>query len=343
MIKIIELNFGEEEEKAILEILHSKHITRGPWTNKFQESFNSYIGSKKTYTVCSGTAALFISLLALDVKEKYVAVPALSFMATIDMVYRAGGVPIVIDVDENYTMDTEKLEEALKKYDIKVVIPVHLYGKMADMKSIMSLSNKYGFYVLEDSAQAHGASLENKKAGSIGHIGAFSFYASKNVPMGEGGAITINDESLIKKVSSLIEFGESPAFNFRITEFQAAIGYIQLQKLESFNKKRKENAAFYNKNLKDDYIKPKRDSEEEHVFHLYTLRHKNRDKILEKLKEKGIEGRIYYDYTLASLRKAKSLNLEKAEKFTKELFSIPVHQYLKEEELGLIVETLNNI
>ena len=225
MIRIIEPRFSEEEKEVVLEILNSGHITRGKWTTLFQEEFARYIGVKHVFTVCSGTVALFIALKALNVEGKYVVVPAMSFMATIDAVYLAGGIPVVVDVDEYYTMDPNQLEEAVKKYNPKVVIPVHLYGQTADMDAIMWLSEKYGFYVLEDAAQAHGAMWKGKRAGSLGHLSAFSFYASKNIPMGEGGAIATNDDKLAQEIKKWIDFGDHPAFNVRITHIHGKVSF----------------------------------------------------------------------------------------------------------------------
>ncbi len=340
MIKIIEQRFTQEEKELVLEILESGQITRGKWTSLFQEEFAKYLGVKHAFTVCSGTVALFIALKALGVEGERVIVPAMSFMATIDAVYLAGGVPVVVDVDNYYTMDPEQLEDAVKKYRAKVVIPVHLYGQTADMDAIMWLSERYGFYVLEDSAQAHGALWKGKRAGSLGHISAFSFYASKNLPMGEGGAIATNSDELAKEIKKWIDFGDHPAFNVRITEFQAGIGYLMLKRLEEHNQKRRENASKYMRSLNGGFVHPVEREGAYHVYHLYTLRHPNRDAIVEKLKEKGVDARVYYSYLLHQLRGAEHLPTPMAEKFRKEVFSIPVHPYLTEEEVSFIAEAL---
>jgi len=340
-IPIIGLEFTEEEKEALIGILDSKRITRDGWTEKFNEEFAKFLGVKFSSTVCSGTVALFIGLKALGVdKGDKVVVPAMSFMATIDAVLLAGGEPIVVDVDDFYTIDVNQLEDAARKFKPKVVIPVHLYGQPADMENIMFLSDKYGFFVLEDCAQAHGAEFKGKKVGAWGHIGAFSFYASKNVPMGEGGALTTNDESIFKKIKSWIDFGEKPSFNVRITEFQAAIGTLQLKKLRERNERRRNIAKVYTENLVDSYIVPKERREAYHVYHLYTLRHKNRDEIIKKLRERGIDARVYYNYLLHELRYANGLPTPKAQQFKKEVFSIPVHPFLKEEEVIYIINSL---
>ena len=343
-IPIVGLQFSEEEKKALVEILESKRITRDGWTEAFQEEFARFLGVQHCATVCSGTVALYIGLKALGVeKGEKVIIPAMSFMATVDAVLLAGGTPITVDVDEYYTMDVNQLEDAVKKYRPKVVIPVHLYGQPADMESIMFLSEKYGFFVLEDSAQAHGAAYKGKKVGAWGHLSAFSFYASKNVPMGEGGALTTNHEEIFKEVKKWIDFGDHPAFNVRITEFQAAIGTLQLRKLKERNERRRNIAHIYNDNFKENFIIPKEREHAYHVYHLYTLRHPDRDEIIKYLRSKGIDARVYYTYLLHELRNTEHLPTPNAERFKKEVFSIPVHPFLTEEEVLYIVESLKEV
>ncbi len=347
MIPIIKPVFGAEEEKTVLEIMKSGQITRGKWTLKFKESFSDYVGATFCHTVCSGTAALYISLKALGVNSKkdIVIVPSISFMATIDAVILAGGTPVVVDVGEDYCMDPDQLEEAVEKYSPKVVIPVHLFGQTADMDRINKICREKGIYVLEDSAQAHGAEYKGKKAGNLGDMSAFSFYASKNVAMGEGGAILTNSVDLDEKISNWIEFGNHPALNLRVTEFQAGIGYWQLQKLDETNEKRRKIANLYNEEFKDlpGLILPKEFEGRKHVHHIYALRHPERDKIVEKLIQEGIGARVYYEYTLHQLRNAEHLDCSFGEKITKEIFAIPVHAALKNDEVSYIIETVKRI
>ncbi len=341
MIRIVEPVFSEEEKEAVIEIIESHQITRGKWTQTFQEEFAEFIGVDHCYTVCSGTTALFIALRALGVdRGDKVIVPAMSFMATIDAVYLACGEPVVVDVDEFFTMDLNQLEDAVKKFKPKVVMPVHLYGGMADMEGIMSLADRYGFYVVEDSAQAHGAELKGRKAGAWGHIGAFSFYASKNVPMGEGGALTTNDPEIARKIRQWIDFGDHPAFNVRITEFQSAIGTIQLRKLKERNERRREIARRYEEAFSEHFTTPKEREGSYHVYHLYTLMHPERDRFVEELKKNEIDARVYYNYLLHELRNSEHLPTPNAERFRREVFSIPVHPYLKDEEVEQVIGTL---
>ena len=347
MIPIIKPEFGKEEENTVLEIIKSGHITRGKWTLKFKESFRDYIGASFCHTVCSGTVALYIALKAIGInsKEDKVIVPAFSFMATIDAVLLAGGTPIVIDINQTYTMNTEQLIEAIEKYNPKAVIPVHLYGQTADMDKINQICKDKGVIVLEDSAQAHGAEYKGKKAGNLGDISAFSFYASKNVPMGEGGAILTSNPELDEAISNWIEFGDHPALNLRITEFQAGIGYWQLQKLDENNEKRRKIAKIYNDEFKElpGLVIPEEAENRKHVYHIYTLRHPKRNEIVQRLIEEGIGARVYYEYTLHQLRNAEHLDCEFSELCSKEVFSIPVFPSLKDNEIDFIIDKVKKV
>lgn len=347
MIPIIKPEFGKEEENTLLEIINNGHITRGKWTLKFKESFRDYIGVSFCHTVCSGTAAIYIALKAIGInsKEDKVIVPAFSFMATIDAVLLAGGTPIVIDINQTYTMNTEQLIEAIERFNPKVVIPVHLYGQTADMDKINQICKDKKIIVLEDAAQAHGAEYKEKKAGNLGDISAFSFYASKNVPMGEGGAILTSNPKLDEAISNWIEFGDHPALNLRITEFQAGIGYWQLQKLDENNEKRRKIAKIYNEEFKKlpGLVIPEEAENRKHVYHIYTLRHPKRNEIIQRLIEEGIGARVYYDYTLHKLRNAQHLNCEFAELCSKEVFSIPIFPSLKESEIDFIIDKVKKV
>ncbi|MGB9765879.1 MAG: DegT/DnrJ/EryC1/StrS family aminotransferase [Sulfurihydrogenibium sp.] len=347
MIPIIKPFFGKEEEETVLEIIRSGQITRGKWTLKFRESFKEYISVAFCHTVCSGTAALYVALKAIGIskKEDIVIVPSLSFMATIDAVIMAGGTPVVVDVDESYTINVNQLEEAVEKYKPKAVIPVHLFGQTADMDKIKEICKENNVIILEDAAQAHGAEYKGKKAGSIGDLSAFSFYASKNVAMGEGGAILTNSPELDEKITNWIEFGNHPALNLRITEFQAGIGYWQLKRLDETNEKRRRIAKLYNEEFKDlpGLIIPQELPDRKHVFHIYALRHPQRNKIVERLIEKGIGARVYYDYTLHQLRNAEHLPCNLGELYSKELFAIPVHPSLTDSEIDYIIDTVKKV
>ena len=331
-------SIGERIKEDLVKIIESGRLTRGEFTKKFEEEFKNFLGVRWVKTVNSGTTALYTALRALDVKGKYVVLPALSFMATVDAVLLAGGIPLVIDVDETYTMDINQLEDALKRYDVKVILPVHLFGNMADMPSISWLAQKYGAYVLEDSAQAHGAMLEGVKAGAWGDISAFSFYATKNISMGEGGAVAVKNPSLVERVKKLLDFGDTPAFNFRLSEFQSAVGLNSLRRVEENNRRRREIAQRYNESFKDIFQLQKERGY--CVYHVYSLRHPKRDLITEELGKRGIATKVYYPYLLHELRNTPHLPTPNAQKFKKELFALPIYPSLTDEEVDYVISTL---
>jgi len=331
-------NFSESLEKDLIKIVRSGRLTRGEFTKTFEEEFKNFLNVDFVRTVNSGTTALYIALRAIGVEGKYVIVPALSFMATIDAVLLAGGKPLVLDVDETYTLELNQLEDALKHYDVKVILPVHLFGNMADMPAITELAQKYGAYVLEDAAQAHGAHYGGVKAGAWGDISAFSFYATKNVSMGEGGAVTVKNPYLQKKVKSLLDFGEEPAFNFRLSEFQAAVGLHSLKKVAQNTERRRNIAKKYNESFKDNFGLQKERGF--HVYHVYSLRHPKRDFLVKELIDRGIPTKVYYPYLLHELRVSEHFSTPNAEKYRDELFALPIYPALMDEEVDYIIENV---
>ncbi len=328
----------EEVKKSLNEILDSGQLTRGRFTKLFEEEFKKFLGVRLVKTVNSGTTALYAALRAVDVKDKYVVVPALSFMATIDAVILAGGKPLVVDVDETYTLELNQLEDALKRYDVKAILPVHLFGNMADMPAINDLAQKYGAFVVEDAAQAHGAQYEGVKAGAWGDISAFSFYATKNVAMGEGGAVAVKNPKLEERLRSLLDFGEEPAFNFRLSEFQSAVGLHSLRRIEENTRKRREIAKRYNESFKDTFDLQKERGY--HVYHVYSLRHKERDRIVKELSDRGIATKVYYPYLLHELRETEHFPTPFAERVREEIFALPIYPLLTDEEVSYIVSNL---
>jgi len=324
--------------KDLLSIVDSGRLTRGPFTEKFERRFAEYLGVPFVKTVNSGTTALYASLRAVGVRDRFVVVPALSFMATVDAVILAGGKPLVVDVDETYTMDLEQLEDALKNYDVAAVVPVHLFGNMADMPAITELAQRYGAAVIEDAAQAHGAHYGGKKAGAWGNLAAFSFYATKNVSMGEGGAVAVADESFIPKLLSILDFGEEPAFNFRLSEFQCAVGLNSLEKLDQNNRRRREIARRYNEAFKELFELQRERGY--HVYHVYSLRHPKRDYIVKELSDRGVATKVYYPYLLHELRNTEHFPTPNAEKYREELFALPIYPSLTDEEVEFVIENI---
>ena len=281
-IPISKPNLDEEEKNAVQAVLDSGFLAQGKRVAKFEEDFGRYIGAKQAIATSNGTTALFIALKAIGISQndKVVTTP-FTFVASASSIMQCGAIPIFCDIDpQTFNIDPDALERILKKdgSSIKAILIVHLYGLPCPMDEIMSLANQYSIPVIEDCAQAHGAEYRGKKVGSFGKASAFSFYPTKNMTTGEGGMILTNDEELGKKCRMLINHGskkryyhEFLGYNFRMTDIAAAIGSVQLKKLDDSNQKRRANANFYNHELSSvpkietpvvpDYALPARNSD----------------------------------------------------------------------------------
>jgi perosamine synthetase len=257
-IKVAEPLVGEEECAAVREVLLSGNYVSGKKVQEFEARYAEYIGTKYAVMVNSGTAAIHIILAALGIGPgDEVIVPAMTFFSTATAVIHQNAIPIFADVDEHYCMDPTSMEQVITGRT-KAIIPVHYFGYMANMTPLMEIARKYNLIVIEDCAQAHGAEYYGKKAGSIGDAGAFSFFATKNMTTGEGGGITTNDEELAKKAKLIRAHGMINrddhvllGYNYRMTEMEAAMGLVQLAKLEDFNAARIRNSEYLLNSLRD--------------------------------------------------------------------------------------------
>ncbi len=359
MIPIAFPLIGDEEVNAVVRVLRSGRITRGEETRLFEEEFARYIGARYAIAVCNGTVALELALRALGVGAgDEVIVPDLTFIATANAVLNVGAKPVFADVDEKtYTINPDSVMEVLTGRT-KAIIPVHLFGHPADMDAIMEIAEDHKLYVIEDAAQAHGAEIRGVKVGSIGHAGCFSFYATKNMTMGEGGAVTTSLEWVNEKLRLLRTHGEASRYlsvtvggNYNITEMQAAIGRVQLRKLDEMNKKRIMNAEYLTSQLKriSGVTTPTVRQGFKHVFHLYVIRVEEnvRDKLLEHLRERGIGAAIHYPLPLHEQPLYRALGYPSninpvARTLSKQLLSLPVHPALTKEDLDRIIEAINS-
>jgi dTDP-4-amino-4,6-dideoxygalactose transaminase len=296
--------YGPEEEQAILEVLRKNAPTSGDACIKFEQEFAEYCGSAHARVVTNGTAALFLSLVALEVgKGDRVLTTPLTWIATAAAAATLGAEVDFVDIDpDTYNIDPKKIEEKLTP-NTKAVLPVHLYGQCADMDAIMALSAKHGFAVVEDACHAVGAEYKGKKSGTFGATGCFSFHEQKNMStLGEGGIIITDDAKLFERIALYRShcarvYGKSTkycqldeerfpmgkrfwwqdfddcGYNFRLTDIQAAVGSVQLRKLDSLNQRRIDNAAYISEGLKDvPGVKlPKVAPGNKHVFHLYPI------------------------------------------------------------------------
>jgi perosamine synthetase len=290
-------------KKAVSEVLDSKWYILGDRVREFEQKFAAFCGTKRAVCASSGTAAIFLSLMALDIGPgDEVLIPSFSFFATASPILHRGAKPVFLDIDlETYTIPLSEIERKISKRT-KAIMPVHLYGHPADMDPIMEFAEERDLFVIEDACQAHGAEYKSRKAGGIGHLGCFSFYPSKNMTVcGDGGIVTTNDEELAEKIKMLRNHGRTQkyvhdfvGYNLRFNEIQAAIGIKQLEKLPDWNATRRKFAEKYADLLNDLVVVPKEASWAKSVYHMYVIRTQMRDKLREFLKNNGVSTGIHY-------------------------------------------------
>jgi perosamine synthetase len=353
MIPIAKPFIGDEEIKEVEAVLKSGFIAQGPKVTEFEGKFADYIGTEHAIATSSGTTALHVALLCAGIGEgDEVITTPFSFAATANSVLYVGAKPVFVDIDpKTYNINQEKIEEAITD-KTKAVMPVHLYGQPADMDPICKMAEDHGLKVIEDAAQAHGAIYHGRKVGSIGDMACFSFYPTKNITTSEGGIITTNNGAFDKDARALRAHGESEryehvilGYNFRMTDIAAAIGVVQLKRLEGFNEKRIENAEYLTEHINTiEGIEPPYVAENvKHVFHQYTVRVKNgkRDELREFLNNEGIGTGIHYPIPIYKQKLYENLgytaNCPEAEKAADEVLSIPVNPALSAEDLGKII------
>lgn len=344
--------------KAFEDVSSAGLFKKGPYLEKFEKEFAHFIGVKYCIGVASGTDALHLSLLALGVgKDDEVILPANTFIATVYAVLFTGAKPVLVDVDEsNHTINTKLLEQYITK-KTRAIIPVHLYGYPADMDTILGISKKYNLAIIEDSCQAHGALYKKRTVGSFGNAGAFSFYPSKNLgAFGDAGAITTNSVTLAKKLRKLREYGgkseyvyDEIGFNSRLDGLQAAILSIKLKHLKKWNQEKIKKALYYTLKLQEKLpviLTPlQTDKSIIPVYHLYVIRTKRRNKLLQYLKSKGIYAGIHYPIPLHLQKSLVSLGYKKGdfpvtEKLCNEILSLPIYPELTTKQQDYVIESL---
>ena len=279
MINIAKPVIGEEEKKAVLDVLDSGILSQGSNIKEFEDSFAKYIGAKYATATSSGTTALQTALLAHDIKKSdEVITTPFSFIATANSIIHSGAKPVFVDIEKDtFNINPDLIEEKITD-KTKAMLIVSLFGLTPDMEKICSIAKKHDLILIEDCAQSNGAEFKNKKAGSFG-TGCFSFYPTKNMTTGEGGMLTTNDEKIAETSRMIINHGskvkyhhEILGYNFRMNSISAAIGIEQLKKLDHLNKKRIENANYLIENLKNtNIILPKIKEGYKHVFHQFAI------------------------------------------------------------------------
>ena len=335
-------------------VLNSGRFILGPEVKNFEKSFAEYIGTNHSVGVANGMEALEIALMALNVGsgDEVITTPH-SAVATALAIQAVGAKPVFVDIDEYYHLDADKILEKITD-KTRAIIPVHIYGQPADMDKIMSIAKEKNIAVIEDCAQAHGATLANgKKVGSIGTLGCFSFYPTKNLGgCGDGGAITTNDATLNEKCLMLRNYGQKNRYehevcglNSRLDEIQAVFLNDKLKRLDSDNARRYEIAKIYKKELAGvgDIVLPKERDGIKHVYHLFVIETSKRDALQEFLIEHEIDSLIHYPIPIHKqkcLSEYNNIFLPRIETATKRILSLPVHPYLTDEEVLFVCGTI---
>ncbi|MCE7741488.1 MAG: DegT/DnrJ/EryC1/StrS family aminotransferase, partial [Candidatus Heimdallarchaeota archaeon] len=261
MIPVVDVDIKERELEAVKDVVKSKFLIEGKNIKMFEEKFSNFTGAKFSTVAVNGTSALHLAMVALDVgpKDEVITTPY-TFVASSNAILFSGAIPIFSDIDkETFNIDPEKIEEKITK-KTKAIMPVHIFGNPCDMKAIMDIADDHNLIVIEDCAQGHGASIDNVHVGNFGQVGCFSFYGTKNLVGGEGGALITSDESLIDKIKSLKNHGRSPAggyahynigFNYRSTDMTGAIMNVQMDRVQEILSKRHYNGNRYREELKE--------------------------------------------------------------------------------------------
>jgi perosamine synthetase len=352
---------GQDEIAAVSDVLASGMLTQGERVAEFEGKFAGYCGTTHAVATNNGTAALHAALLAAEIGYgDEVIVPAFSFIATATAVSMCGARPVFADVDERtFTISPEQVAERITP-KTKAVIGVHLFGQPFDVRAVKEICERKDLKLIEDAAQAHGALSHGEKVGGLGHLGCFSFYATKNMITGEGGMVTTSGKAFAEQLRLIINHGQSEkylhirlGYNYRMTDISAAIGLVQLKKLDKFNLRRRKNAEYYTTNITaKGLVLPAAADGAHHVYHQYVVRLTDafplkREAFIDYLTSKGIGTAVHYPIPIhrqplyapagdpdpcpVSTRLASSV------------LSLPVHPLLDSRELAYICDAINRV
>ncbi len=355
-ISIAQPWIAEEEIAAVTEVLRSGMLAAGPVVKRFEEKFAASCGARHAVATNNGTSALHAALLAAGVKPgDEVIVPTFSLFATASAVSMCGAVPVFADIDEHtYNIDPESAASHITPRT-RGIIGVHLFGQTFEAKPLRELCDAHDLFLLEDAAQSHGATHHGVAAGALGDIACFSFYATKNMLTGEGGMITTNSDEYQDRLRSLVNHGQKEkylhtelGYNYRMTDLAAAIGLVQLLRLDIMNAARRKNAAILSWSLADSgLILPKTLPGNVPVYHQYVIRVPDltRDTFMGKLKERGIGTAIHYPRCIHEqpFYQSQTVSCPVGEQMAKEVVSLPVHPLLSDGDLEYLIEKVREV
>lgn len=346
----------KEIDSAVLSVIENTNFVGGEPLTSFENNFAAACGAKHSIGVGNGTDALYIILKSLGITSgDEVITVANSWISTSETISQCGAKPVFVDIDPNfYTIDVNKIEEKITA-KTKAIIPVHLFGQMAEVDKISTLCKKHSLFLIEDCAQAHLAEYKGIKAGTKGIASAFSFYPGKNLgAYGDGGAIITNDDSIANRMRMFANHGalvkhqhQIEGINSRLDTIQAAILNVKLPHLQKWNKQRLANALLYNQLLADvpQIITPKIRPEAKHIFHLYVIRAQKRNELIDYLAEKGIPTQIHYPTILPLLPAYNYLNHNPSDflvaaSYQDSIISLPMFPELTEEQINFVAESI---
>ncbi len=362
MVPMVDLKKQFQETKdeifhVLIEILESSQYILGAKVSEFEKKVAVYHGVREAIGVASGTDALHLAIDALGIGEgDEVITTPFTFFATVEAILYTGATPVFVDIEpDTLNIDVSQIEANITG-KTKALLPVHLFGHPADMRTILNIAKKHRLKMIEDCAQSFGAEANGKKVGSIGDAGCFSFYPSKNLGgYGDGGMIILNSTRVADTIRELRNHGSRGSyrhkrvgFNSRLDEIQAGILLVKLIRIDEYNRKRRQNASFYNNLLSDKVKCPVEKKGVYHVYHQYTIMSHKRDEIQQKLKENGISSVIYYPVPLHLQKALKFLGYQKGdfpvtEKAAKEVLSLPMYPELEESAIIKISKIIKDI
>jgi perosamine synthetase len=356
-IKLFEPVIEQEDIEAVIEVLKSGWLAHGPVVETFEQEFARYIGVEHAATVSNGTVALALALKALGVGPgDRVLVPDYTFIASATAAIMIGATPVFVDVDsKTFNISVDDVLQKVEEPGVKAIVAVHLFGHPAEIKALKEIATDKRLLLVEDAAQAHGAEAWGKKVGSFGDAAIFSFYATKNMTMGEGGIVVSNEKSVIEKVKMLRNHGQSARYlhvelgwNFRITSMQAALGRVQLRKLDRLNDLRRQNASYLSSLLSrlEGVEIPYEAPWAKHVYHVYAVKlgtRNIRDCVQKCMTSNGIEVAVHYPIPLHAQPVFRNMGYAEccptSSALAEKELSLPVHPKLGREELKLVAET----
>jgi dTDP-4-amino-4,6-dideoxygalactose transaminase len=354
-LKALHEPISADLSNAIDRVMRHTAFIQGAEVKAFEDAFARYVGVRQCVAVNSGTAALHLALLALGIGPgDEVITVAHTFIATSEAISAVGARPVFVDVDPvSYTMDPSLVEAAITSRT-KAILPVHLYGNLAEMDSLLAIANRHNLPLVEDACQAHGAQYKGRMAGSMGVAGCFSFYPGKNLgACGEGGAMVTNDEALAEKVRMFRDHGSLkkyehvfPGYNFRMEGIQGAVLAVKLPHLDGWNDRRRALAERYNEGLAGQgMVLPKEQAQARHVYHLYVIQAEDRDALREHLAQRGIETGLHYPVPLHQQEAYASLGYRAGdfpvtEKAAQHIVSLPMYPDMPLEAVDYVSDAI---